>query len=193
MKISIKTRIGKDSPEEFYELIKIYNKYPIEELIIHPRTRQDFYGNKPNLEVFKDALSLSKNPVCYNGDIFTVDDNNKLIKTFPEVNTIMIGRGIIANPGLMNEIKNNNIIDKEVLKNFHDEILNKYIEVFNEEKNAIFRMKELWGYMIYIFSDNKKYAKKIKKSQRLSDYNEAVLSLFNDQEIIEGAGLFNNK
>ena len=193
MKISIKTRIGKDSPEEFYELIKIYNKYPIEELIIHPRTQKDFYGNKPNLEVFKDGLSLSTNPVCYNGDIFTVDDHNKLIKTFPEVNTVMLGRGILANPGLMNEIKNNTFIDKEVLKDFHDEIFNKYIEVFNEERNAIFRMKELWGYMSYIFSDNKKYAKKIKKSQKLSDYNEAVLSLFREQEIIEGAGLFNNK
>ena len=64
MKISIKTRIGKDNSEEFYELIKIYNKYPIEELIIHPRTQKDFYGNKPNLEVFKDALALSTNPVC---------------------------------------------------------------------------------------------------------------------------------
>ena len=69
-----------DKPEEFYELIKIYNKYPMEELIIHPRTRQDFYGNKPNLEVFKDAISLSKNPVCYNGDIFTLEDHNKLIE-----------------------------------------------------------------------------------------------------------------
>lgn len=192
MKISIKTRIGKDSPEEFYELIKIYNKYPIEELIIHPRTQKDFYGNKPNLEVFKYALSLSTNPVCYNGDIFTVDDHNKLIKAFPEVKTVMLGRGILANPGLMNEIKNNTNIDKEVLKDFHDEILNKYIELFNEDRNAIFRMKELWGYMIYIFSDNKKYAKKIKKSQKLSDYSEAVLSLFTEQEIIEGAGLFNN-
>ena len=70
MKISIKTRIGKDSSEEFYELIKIYNKYPLEELIIHPRTREDFYGNKPNLEVFKDALTLSNSPVCYNGDFY---------------------------------------------------------------------------------------------------------------------------
>ncbi|MBU3186759.1 tRNA dihydrouridine synthase [Clostridium estertheticum] len=193
MKISIKTRIGKDSPEEFYELIKIYNKYPLEELIIHPRIQKDFYGNKPNLQVFKDALSLSINPVCYNGDIFTSDDHNKLIKTFPEVKTVMLGRGIIANPRLMNEIKNNANIDKKVLKDFHDEILNKYIEVFDEDRNAIFRMKELWGYMIYMFSDNKKYAKKIKKSQSLSDYNEAVLSLFTEQEIIEGAGLFNNK
>ncbi|MBU3157753.1 tRNA-dihydrouridine synthase family protein [Clostridium estertheticum] len=192
MKISIKTRIGKDSPEEFYELIKIYNKYPLEELIIHPRIQKDFYGNKPNLQVFKDALSLSINPVCYNGDIFTSDDHNKLMKTFPEVKKVMIGRGIIANPRLMNEIKNNTNIDKKVLKDFHDEILNKYIELFDEDRNAIFRMKELWGYMIYMFSDNKKYAKKIKKSQNLSDYNEAVLSLFTEQEIIEGAGLFNN-
>ncbi len=193
MKISIKTRIGKDNPEEFYELIKIYNKYPIEELIIHPRTQKDFYGNKPNLEVFKDALSLSTNPVCYNGNIFTVEDHDKLIKAFPELKTVMFGRGILANPGLLDSIKNNTNLDKKVLKDFHDEILNTYIEVYNEEKNAIFRMKELWGYMIYIFSDNKKHAKKIKKSQKLSDYNAAVLSLFEEQEIIEGAGLFYNQ
>ncbi len=193
MKISIKTRIGKDSPEEFYELIKIYNKYPLEELIIHPRIQKDFYGNKPNLQVFKDALSLSTNPVCYNGDIFTTDEYNKLIKVFPEVKTVMLGRGILANPGLINEIKNNTFVDKKVLKDFHDEILYKYIELFNEDRNTLFKMKELWGYMIWIFSDNKKYAKKIKKSQNLSDYNKAVLSLFTEQEIIKGAGLFSNQ
>jgi tRNA-dihydrouridine synthase len=193
MKISIKTRVGKDCPEEFYELIKIYNKYPLEELIIHPRIQKDFYGNKPNLQVFKDALSLSTNPVCYNGDIFTAHDINKLMKAFPEVNTVMLGRGILANPGLINEIKNNTFVDKKVLKDFHDEIFNKYIELFNEDKNAIFRMKELWGYMICIFSDNKKYAKKIKKAQNLRDYNEVVLSLFRSQEIVKGAGLFSNQ
>lgn len=191
MKISIKTRIGKDNPEEFYELIKIYNKYPLEELIIHPRTRNDFYGNKPNLDVFKDALSLSKAEVCYNGDIFTVDNYNNLVNKFPKVRKIMLGRGILANPGLIGEIKDGTFIDKKVLREFHDEILNNYIELFKEEKNAIFRMKELWGYMIYIFSDNKKYAKKIKKAQKLKEYNEAVSSLFQEQEIIKGAGLFN--
>ncbi|GAA0108186.1 tRNA-dihydrouridine synthase family protein [Clostridium tertium] len=192
MKISIKTRIGKDSSEEFYELIKIYNKYPLEELIIHPRTREDFYGNKPNLEVFKDALTLSNSPVCYNGDIFTLDDYNKLSKEFSELNTIMLGRGVLANPGLINEIRNNANLNKEVLKKFHDEIFNDYRNVFKDDKIAIYRMKELWGYMIYIFSDNKKYAKKIKKSQKVDDYNEVVASLFNEQEIIKGAGLFSN-
>lgn len=193
MKISIKTRIGKESPEEFYELIKIYNKYPMEELIIHPRTRSDFYGNKPNLEVFKDALNLSTNTICYNGDIFTKEDNDKLIETFPEVDKIMIGRGILANPGLMGEIKDGTFVDKKILKDFHDEIFNNYRELFNEDRNAIFRMKELWGYMIHIFSDNKKYAKKIKKAQKLDAYNDAVSSLFEEQEIIKGAGLFSQK
>lgn len=193
MKISIKTRIGKESPEEFYELIKIYNKYPMEELIIHPRTRSDFYGNKPNLEVFKDALNLSTNTICYNGDIFTKGDNDKLIETFPKVDKIMIGRGILANPGLMGEIKDGTFVDKKILKDFHDEIFNNYRELFNEDRNAIFRMKELWGYMIHIFSDNKKYAKKIKKAQKLDAYNDAVSSLFEEQEIIKGAGLFSQK
>ena len=192
IKISIKTRIGKDSPEEFYELIKIFNKYPIEELIIHPRTRQDFYGNKPNLEVFKDAINLSTNPICYNGDIFTADDCNEFIKAFPEVNTVMLGRGVLANPGLINEINKNIVLDKEILKEFHDDILFNYIEVFKDENIALYRMKELWGYMIYIFSNNKKYSKKIKKSQKLKDYNEAVLTLFNEEEIVKGSGLFSN-
>ncbi|WP_294189207.1 tRNA-dihydrouridine synthase family protein [uncultured Clostridium sp.] len=192
MKISIKTRIGKDKPEEFYELINIYNKYPLEELIIHPRTREDFYGNKPNLEIFKDALSLSKSSVCYNGDIFTVKDYNNFIDCFPSVEKIMIGRGILANPGLLDDIKESKSLDKEKLKEFHNEIFMNYRKVFNEDKNAIYRMKELWGYMIYIFSDNKKYIKKIKKAQRLEDYNEAVLSLFKEQEIIRGVGLFSD-
>ena len=193
MKISIKTRLGMDKPEEFYELIKIYNKYPMEELIIHPRTRQDFYGNKPNLEVFKEAISLSKNPVCYNGDIFTLEDHNKLVEAFPEVDKIMLGRGVLANPALMNEILNNEFMDKKVLKEFHDEIFNKYREVFNEDRNAMFRMKELWGYMIYMFSNNKKYAKKIKKAQKVVDYNQAVTSLFLEQDILKGAGLFSSE
>lgn len=192
IEISVKTRIGRDEPEEFYELIKIYNKYPIKELIIHPRTREDFYGNTPNLEVFKDALSLSNNPVCYNGDIFTLENYKDFKSEFSEVNEIMIGRGILANPGLIDEISNDKVLDKEILKDFHDDILFNYREVFKDDNIALYRMKELWGYMIYIFSDNKKYSKKIKKSQNISTYQEAILELFNDQEIVRGAGLFSS-
>ena len=193
MKISIKTRLGKEKPEEFYKLIEIYNKYPLEELIIHPRTREDFYGNTPNLKIFKDALSLSKHSICYNGDIFTAESYHNIVNEFPEIDKVMLGRGILANPGLIGEIKDNIFISKETFKEFHDEVFENYTILLNEDKNAMYRMKELWGYMSHIFTDNKKYYKKIKKAQKAKDYRQAVSSLFEEQEIIKGAGLFSNE
>lgn len=193
MKVSVKTRLGKDSPEEFYKLIEIYNKYPLEELIIHPRTREDFYGNTPNLKIFEEALTLSKHSICYNGDIFTASNYSDIVDKFKEIDKVMLGRGILANPGLIGEIKGNKFLTKETLKDFHDELFENYTILLNEDKNAMYRMKELWGYMSHIFTNNKKYYKKIKKAQKAKDYKEAVSRLFEEQEIIKGAGLFTNE
>ena len=193
MKISIKTRLGKERADEFYKLIEVYNKYPLEELIIHPRTREDFYGNTPNLKMFKEALSLSNHSICYNGDIFTVNDYKNIVEKFPNIDKVMLGRGILANPGLIKEIKENTFITTDILKAFHDEIFENYVVLLKEDKNAMYRMKELWGYMSHIFTDNKKYYKKIKKAQKATDYKVAVNSLFAEQEIIKGAGLFSEE
>ncbi len=183
-KISIKTRIGKDHPEEFYELIEIFNQYPIKELIIHPRIREDFYNNHPNMNVFRDAVLLSKNPVCYNGDICTPEDILKFSLDFPEVDSMMIGRGLLHNPGLINVMYHNTKLDKKRLKEFHDKIYEGYKEILYGDRNILFKMKELWFYMIPIFTDNSKYAKKIRKAEKLKDYNEAVINLFEEQELV---------
>lgn len=185
MKISIKTRLGVDSADEFYEIMKIYDKYPMEELIIHPRTRQDFYGNKPNMEMFKDALKSSKNTICYNGDIFSVKDYEKFIEECPSVDRIMIGRGSLANPGLINEIKGKGVVDKNILKEFHDEVCMGYKEMLSGDINVLFRMKELWSYMIGMFEDSEKVAKKIKKERMLSEYNVIISMLFAEYNIDE--------
>jgi len=184
-KISLKTRIGKDQPEEFYDLIEIFNKYPLEELIIHPRIQKDFYKNKPNMKVFKDALILSKNPVCYNGDIFSSLRYKGFSDQFKSVNTIMLGRGVLTNPGLVSAITNDCKLDKTILKEFHDRIYEDYKGQLFGERNVLFKMKELWFYMIQMFSDNEKYSKKIKKSERLCDYEDVVTRLFSEQEIIQ--------
>ena len=184
-KISLKTRLGKDNPEEFYELIEIFNKYPIKELIIHPRIQKDFYKNKPNMRIFREALTISKNPVCYNGDIFTINDYKEFSADIPSVDTLMFGRGLLRNPGLISDITNNIKLEKKLLKDFHDKIYEDYKRVLFGERNVLFKMKELWFYMITVFSDNTKYAKKIKKSERLHDYDEAVSSLFREQDVLE--------
>jgi tRNA-dihydrouridine synthase len=185
IKVSIKTRIGKDSPEEFPEIIEIYNKYPLEELIIHPRIQKDFYGNTPNMEVFKAALVSSKNPVCYNGDIFTFEDYKKLTENNPSIGAVMLGRGLITNPALLGQIKGNLIVDKNMLKAFHDAVYKGYQETISEERNVLFKMKEFWFYMINLFAEREKYAKKIRKAERLSDYEVIVSRLFQELEVDE--------
>ena len=182
-KISLKTRIGKDQPEEFYELMEIFNKYPIKELIIHPRIQKDFYKNKPNLKIFKEALVLSKNPVSYNGDIFTIKDYKEFSICFPSVDTLMLGRGLLANPGLISDITSNIKLEEKLLKDFHDRIYEDYKRVLFGDKNVLFKMKELWFYMSQGFSDNTKYAKKIRRSETLYDYDEAVSRLFKERKL----------
>ncbi|BCN29362.1 tRNA dihydrouridine synthase [Anaeromicropila herbilytica] len=183
-KISVKTRIGKDNPEEFYSLIEIFNKYAMEELIIHPRIQKDFYKNKPNRTIFKEALALSSNPVCYNGDIFTVGDYEEFRAECPSVDKVMLGRGLIGNPGLVDGILKHEKLNKELLKDFHDRIYEDYQKVLSGDRNVLFKMKEIWFYMSPIFTDYQKYAKKIKKSERSEDYLKAVTSLFSEQEIL---------
>ncbi|MFT4146740.1 MAG: tRNA-dihydrouridine synthase family protein [Mobilitalea sp.] len=178
--ISVKTRIGKDDPKEFYELIKIFNKYPISELIIHPRIQKDFYNNKPNLKIFADSVSLSKNKVAYNGDIVSVESYKEFTQAFPSIDTVMIGRGLIANPGLLSEIQEGNKIEKDLLIKFHDMIYKDYIKVMHGDRNVLFKMKEIWFYMLPVFTDITSFGKKIRKTERLYDYEKVIDSLFKE-------------
>ena len=206
MSISIKTRIGKYAPEEFTELLEIFNRYPIKELIIHPRVQQDFYGNKPHMDVFKQAMEESNNPICYNGDIFTVDDYVNLKETFPDLKAVMLGRGVLGNPWLVQQIQNwengqaqaqdtqitneyigaqssekckvEDVLDVKVFREFHNQILADYQQVLSGDRNVLFKMKELWVYFLPLFEDAEKEGKKIRKAQKVVEYRNIVESLF---------------
>ncbi len=183
IKISVKTRIGMESAEEFAGLIDIFNRFPIYELIIHPRTRNDYYNNKPNLEAFSYGYKNSSSNVCYNGDIVTKDDFEDRIKRFPELESVMIGRGILRYPGFIDYIKNSTVMDKERFHNFHDELYGKYKENLSGDKTVLFKMKELWSYMINSFDCDIKIEKRIKKVQRFSEYEGVVKELFSKYEL----------
>lgn len=202
LRISVKTRIGMEHPEEGYTLMKIYNQYPISEVIIHPRTRKEFYKGEPHLDVFGELLAMSKHPVCYNGNLFTVRDYEQFRARFPQVERVMIGRGVLADPGLMRRLKSlehaqktgedasrkENDMEqpgseiyrtgKQELRAFHDTIFRQYREIFDEDKNAIFHMKELWSYLMHSFEGSESYAKKIRKTSSLNEYRCEVGNLF---------------
>jgi len=172
--LSVKTRIGRYEPQEFAGILKIYNQYPIHELTIHPRVRQDFYKNTPNLDVFEEALEKSTNPVCYNGDINTVEDYEKFCQRFPEVDRIMIGRGLIANPALVREIQTGQKTNFEELLAFTNALQKAYQQQMADSP-VLFKMKEIWVYMASMHPQGERLWKKIKKTKRLSEY-EAILA-----------------
>lgn len=176
--ISIKTRLGLQESEHFLELMEIYNEYPIKELTIHPRTQKDFYGGHPDMDMFRAGFAMSKNPVCYNGDLCTVEDVRRIEAEFPALSSIMIGRGMLKNPGLIGEIKGNTPADVKTLRAFHDELLVRYHEKFSGDRPVLFKMKEFWVYMGESYPEKEKTLKKIKKCQRLTDYDALAREMF---------------
>lgn len=205
MKISVKTRLGKDDVAEFDGLLDIFCKYPLEELIVHPRIRNELYSGHPHLDVFSRAVHKCPFPVCYNGDIFRMEDYCRIRERFPDVSRIMIGRGILANPFLAEQIR----VSEEdaadtagastaelpgLTVEFAEEFLGRLYEGYRKElsgdKDVLFKMKELWSYFIWMFDDDGKHIKEIRKAKNKTEYDMAVRSLLRNCKIVEGAGLF---
>lgn len=183
MRVSVKTRLGLSFADEFPDILRIYNRYPLEEIIIHPRVQQDFYKNHPNLYGFREALSNSVHPVCYNGDIFTRQQYEQFTKKFPTVKRIMLGRGVIANPALVEEIRTGEKLTKERMKEYHDRLYAAYRKDLSGERDVLFKMKELWFYIGKLFEDADKAIKKVKKANKFMEYEVAVANLFDQCEI----------
>lgn len=172
--ISVKTRTGFYSHNEFDEILKIYNKYPISLLIIHPRVREEFYIGKANLESFGKAYKCSKAKLCYNGDIRSVEDYEKIIGKFDGIDSVMIGRGAIANPAIFREIRGGAQLKTEELIAFSNLLEERYLSLYKAELPTLHKLKAIWMYVIMNFPEEKKIAKAIKKANKLTEFNGAI-------------------
>ena len=177
VKISVKTRIGKEDPEEFPALLELFNKYPMEELIIHPRVQKDGYGNVPRLELYELAEKQSVNPLCYNGDLYTQEQIWNFAERFPGTERLMFGRGFLRDPGLLyNEGKDSKDIFEKFWA-FHDLVYEGYQERNMGDRNVLFKMKELWSYQVYQFSEQERLFKTFKKVQDCNEYEQMIRNL----------------
>lgn len=166
MDLSVKTRIGKTDPQEFEELLSIYNRYPLKNLIVHPRVQTDYYKNHPRMDAFDLAVRESRNPVFYNGDLFSRDDIRNFRNQYPGVEAVMLGRGLLTNPSLTEETP----FTAERIRAFHEDVLEGYRRAIPGDKNVLFKMKELWTYLGEAFEDSTKLMKKIRKAQKMEEY-----------------------
>lgn len=182
MRISIKTRIGMYDTSEFAELMDIFEQFPLEELIVHPRLREEFYTGEPHREIFHEAALTAKNRLCYNGDLFLKEHLENLEKDEPTIERVMLGRGVLRNPGLLQLAEEGTMPDKALIKEFHDRLYNDYRDIMPGDRPTLFKMKELWSYMGQLFTGwDDMYAKQIRKCNRLSDYEQIVKQIFRDE------------
>ncbi|MCR5715261.1 MAG: tRNA-dihydrouridine synthase [Lachnospiraceae bacterium] len=180
VRLSVKTRIGICDLSEWEEIREVYEAFPITELIIHPRLQREFYQGEPHREIVAKMLQQSKLPLCYNGDIYTAEDYREVMAMMPTLSRVMIGRGLVANPGLIREIRTGEKITKAELKAYHDCLFEAYQEELESPKDAIFKMKEFWGYMIRNFPGAS--LREIHKANRPAEYLAAVRALMANEK-----------
>ena len=172
--VSVKTRLGLTDPQEFPRILEIYNQYPIKELTVHPRVRKQFYDGDVDMDMFRYALENSKNPLVFNGNLRNLSEVKAFEKEFPQIEAVMIGRGLIGNPAMLEPG------GQKKLEAFHDDLLETYIMEFGGARNAMFRMKENWRHMIWMFGDHEKLWKKLRKCTDVYEYRGIVHEIFDN-------------
>lgn len=172
--ISIKTRLGIAAAEEFPPLLEIFNRYPIRELILHPRVRKAFYKGAPDLDAFAWCVENSRATVCYNGNLNSVTDIQRFSAAFPRVEAVMLGRGLIGDPGMLAPGGTN----VQKLEAFFEELLENYLVLFGGSRNAMFRLKENWHYLLRRFENSEKLGKQLRKTTDLQQYRSITHEIF---------------
>lgn len=192
IKFSIKCRLGYYNDEEIYAFIDTFNTLNFSEIIIHPRIGKQMYTGEASLEKYKALIPLINKPLVYNGDIFTVVNyihvRNSCRDAMNRISspTIMLGRGLLTNPFLAEEIQRiENQRDKK--QRLHDFVVDLYVERLRHAGGSpkiIGSMKELWKYMMNIFDDPQNVWRKVKKVNHLDEYETAVETIFNEYNLI---------
>ena len=152
----------------------IYRRYPMAELIVHPRVRKDFYQGGLHMECFRQALDTAPFPVCFNGNLCSPEQIRSFHQEFPTVPAVMLGRGLIGDPGMLTP----GGTDTKRLAEFYDALLEQYLAAFGGSRNAMFRLKEHWRYLLRRFRGGEQFAKPLRKTTDLAEYRAVTARIF---------------
>ena len=176
LQVSVKTRLGLDSAEEFAALVPVFNGFPLEEIIVHPRMARQMYAGEVQWDVFGQLASRLRAPVIANGDILTVADAQRLLGDFPWLAGLMIGRGLLRDPFLPAAIQGLAPPEqpKRVLRRFHDELIEAYGRAGLSPHHVVDKLKALWVYLADSVEGSPRIAKRLRQVRDLPAYRELV-------------------
>lgn len=181
-RISVKMRLGLTNSDEWKAIVPVLNRYPLNEVIIHARTAAQMYKGDTNVEAFMEIARQLTHSVCYNGNIYTLEQFRALSTQMPFVSRWMLGRGIIANPLLMQEIRTDEkASDQDIrisLSKLHEQLTYLNGIRLSGSSHVLNKMKPYWEYFASSFTGKEKGLKKIKKSVTLDAYKSACNEVF---------------
>lgn len=183
-KLSIKLRLGLNDTNDIFQLIPILNDYPLENIIIHPRTASQMYEGEIHHNVMQKCIPLIKHKIIYNGDIFNLNDFQNIQKIYPEMKTWMIGRGVLLNPLLPSLIKEKqNLSDEkqnEIFLNFILEIYHQ-LKIHKTEKQLMNKIKDYWKFFSKRFLESEKIFEIISHTHSFNEVNDITKKIFNEE------------
>lgn len=180
--ISIKSRLGMEEPEEFYRILSIYNRFPVSELILHPRTRREQYREPVHPEFFHYAMENTSIPLAYNGELFSLTDVENFSREFPGVDRVMIGRGLLADPAMVTKLRGFPG-DKNALESFHEELCQRYPVVFESEGNALRRLKGIWNHLLPGFCGGEEFRRALSNTKSFAEFCRITEHIFRQCEL----------
>lgn len=183
--VSVKTRLGVESDDEYEDILAMYRRCPLAELIVHPRVQKDRYQGKPRWEPYGASLESAPFPVAYNGDVFSLEGLDKLQEAYPETQHVMLGRGLLANPALVRMANGGAPATKAELKHLHDRLFCEYEKDMGT--NVVFRMKEWWFYAKCAFENPLAVHRMVRKARKIDEYLASVEKIFSTQQLAQRA------
>lgn len=174
--VSVKTRIGIEDDGEYEQILDVYCRCPLAELIVHPRVQKDGYKGRARQQAYGLTLEKAPFPVAYNGDLFEPKDIEALVKAYPQTRHVMLGRGVLANPALVRMARGGEAASMDELRRFHDLLFGAYKDEMGG--NAVMRMKEWWSYAKDSFADPVGVVRAVRKVRKADEYEAAAKEVF---------------
>lgn len=152
IKFSVKMRLGWDNKEEWRNILSILNDTPLTRITLHPRLGREQYKQPADREEFARFYEECRHPLVYNGDLTTLEEMNRTAEEFPRLEGLMVGRGLLGNPALGKEYKEQRNLSHgekaSLLAAFHDKFYQAITPRLQGNTQILSKLKPYWEYLL---------------------------------------------
>ena len=150
--VTVKIRSGWDANSvNAVEVAKVIEEAGASAITVHGRTRAQGYSGNADWNIIKQVKEAVKIPVIGNGDVTSAEKAKEMLD-FTGCDAVMIGRGVLGNPWLINECVTyleSGIIPPKPSAREKIEMLKRHYQLLvdsTSEKQAIFEIRThaLW-------------------------------------------------